>query len=72
MCGMAIAGGEWLVGPDITARYGGGLMWVATIAIIGQVFYNLECGRYALYTGEPIMTGRIARSMALPQPSYGR
>ncbi len=57
MCGIQIAGGEWLVGPDITARYGGGLMWVATIAIVCQVFYNLECGRYALYTGEPIVTG---------------
>ncbi len=57
MCGIAIAGGEWLVGPDITARYGGGLMWVATLAIVGQLFYNLECGRYALYTGEPILTG---------------
>ena len=57
MCGIAIAGGEWLVGPDITARYGGTLMWIATFAIIGQLFYNIECGRYALYTGEPVMTG---------------
>ena len=57
MCGIAIAGGEWLVGPDITARYGGSLMWIATIAIVGQLFYNIECGRYALYTGEPVMTG---------------
>lgn len=57
MCGIAIAGGEWLVGPDITARYGGTLMWIATLAIIGQLFYNIECGRYALYTGEPVMTG---------------
>ena len=57
MCGIAIAGGEWLVGPDITARYGGGLMWIATLAIFGQLFYNIECGRYALYTGEPVMTG---------------
>ncbi len=57
MMGMQIGGGEWLFGPEITARYGGGLMWVATIAIILQVFYNLECGRYAMYCGEPIMTG---------------
>jgi hypothetical protein len=27
------------------------------VAIITQVFYNLECGRYALYCGEPIFTG---------------
>jgi hypothetical protein len=57
MCGIQIGGGEWLLGPEITARYGGELMWIATIAIVGQVFYNLECGRYALYTGEPVFTG---------------
>ena len=57
MCGVQIAGGEWLLGPEITARYGGDLMWIATIAILGQVFYNMECGRYALYTGEPVFTG---------------
>jgi hypothetical protein len=57
MMGIQIGGGEWLFGPEITARYGGELMWIATIAIVLQVFYNIECGRYALYCGEPIMTG---------------
>ncbi|MBS0203847.1 MAG: Nramp family divalent metal transporter [Planctomycetes bacterium] len=57
MMGIQIGGGEWLMGPSITAKYGGGLMWLATIAIIAQVFYNIECGRYALYCGEPIFTG---------------
>ncbi len=57
MMGIQIGGGEWLLGPEITTRYGGGLMWIATIAIILQVFYNMECARYALYCGEPIMTG---------------
>src|SRR5688572_26723768 len=57
MMGIQIGGGEWLFGPEITARYGGGLMWIATLAIVLQVFYNVECGRYALYCGEPIMTG---------------
>lgn len=57
MMGIQIGGGEWLFGPEITARYGGGLMWIATVAIVVQVFYNLEAGRYALATGEPIMTG---------------
>ncbi len=55
--GIQIGGGEWLFGPIITAQYGGGLMWIATIAIVLQVFYNIECGRYALYCGEPVMTG---------------
>src|SRR5687767_5549895 len=57
MMGVQIGGGEWLFGPEMTARYGGALMWLATIAIITQVFYNMECGRYALYCGEPIFTG---------------
>lgn len=57
MCGIQIGGGEWLLGPEITAKYGGSLMWIATIAIICQIFYNMECGRYALYTGEPVFTG---------------
>ena len=57
MCGIQLAGGEWLLGAEITARYGGSLMWIAAVAIIGQVFCNIECGRYALYTGEPVFTG---------------
>jgi hypothetical protein len=57
MMGIQIGGGEWLLGPEVTAKYGGGLMWIATLAIVFQVFYNVECGRYALYCGEPIFTG---------------
>ena len=57
MMGIQIGGGEWLFGPEVTARYGGGLLWIATVAIVLQVFYNVECGRYALYCGEPVFTG---------------
>jgi len=57
MMGVQIGGGEWLLGPSVTAKYGGALMWLASIAIILQVFYNVECGRYALYCGEPVFTG---------------
>lgn len=67
MCGIQIGGGEWLFGPEITARYGGGLMWIATIAIVCQVFYNMECGRYALYCGEPVFTGFMRTR---PGPSF--
>ena len=61
MMGIQIGGGEWLFGPEITAKYGGGLMWIASVAIILQVFYNIECGRYALYCGEPVMTGFLRK-----------
>ncbi len=64
MMGIQIGGGEWLLGPTITAKYGGGLMWVAAVAIIFQVFYNLEAGRYALYCGEPIFTGFMRCALA--------
>ncbi len=57
MIGNQIGGGEWLIGPEVTAKYGGGLMWLATVSIVLQVFYNLEAGRYALYCGEPVFTG---------------
>lgn len=57
--GSAIAGGEWLMGPAVTARYGGAMMWLATLSILGQVLYNCEISRYTLYTGEPIFTGKF-------------
>ncbi|MYA79260.1 MAG: hypothetical protein F4X39_01845 [Acidobacteriia bacterium] len=57
MVGSNIGGGEWLFGPIVTARYGGSLMWIATISIACQVFYNLSIMRYTLYTGEPIFVG---------------
>jgi hypothetical protein len=57
MVGANIGGGEWLFGPLVTAQYGGRVMWVATLAILFQVFYNLAVMRYALFCGEPIFVG---------------
>lgn len=59
MGAAAIGGGEWLTGPMVTARYGGALLWLATLSILGQVIYNVEISRYALYCGEPIFTGKF-------------
>lgn len=53
----SIGGGEWLVGPAIGVQYGVGLLWIATLAIVLQLLFNLEAIRYTLYTGEPIITG---------------
>ncbi|MCH2693812.1 MAG: Nramp family divalent metal transporter [Acidobacteriia bacterium] len=55
----AIGGGEWLLGPLVTARYGGSLLWLATLSILAQCLYNIEISRYTLYTGEPIFTGKF-------------
>lgn len=67
MGASAIGGGEWLVGPSVTARYGGALMWLATISILCQGLYNVEISRYTLYTGEPIFTGKFR---TLPGPAF--
>src|SRR5687768_13177133 len=67
MGGASIGGGEWLLGPSVTARYGAGLLWLATLSILFQVFYNLEVSRYALYTGEPIFTGKFR---TMPGPKF--
>ncbi len=67
MGGSAIGAGEWLTGPLVTARYGGNLLWLATLSIVFQVVYNIEISRYALYSGEPIFTGKFR---TLPGPSF--
>jgi hypothetical protein len=65
--GAAIGGGEWLAGPLTTARYGGAILWLATLSILTQLFYNLEICRYTLYSGEPIFTGKFR---ILPGPMF--
>lgn len=67
MGGAAIGGGEWLMGPLVTARFGGALLWLSTLSIVFQVFYNLEISRYTLYCGEPIFTGKFR---TLPGPRF--
>src|ERR1041385_282341 len=51
MGASAIGGGEWLSGPALTAKYGGALLWVATVSIFFQVIYKIQMRRYALYIG---------------------
>jgi hypothetical protein len=53
----SIGGGEWLVGPALGVQFGTSVFWVATIAIVLQLIFNLEAIRYTLYTGEPIYSG---------------
>ena len=67
MGASAIGGGEWLLGPLTTARFGTALMWLATLSILGQVVYNIEISRYTLYCGEPIFTGKFR---TLPGPVF--
>lgn len=57
MVGANIGGGEWLFGPLVTAQYGGRVLWLANLAILLQVAYNLSVMRYTLYCGETIFVG---------------
>jgi hypothetical protein len=62
MAGANIGGGEWLLGPLVTAQYGGRILWLATLSISLQVFLNLCVMRYTLYTGEPVFVGFLRTS----------
>ncbi|WP_010585979.1 Nramp family divalent metal transporter [Schlesneria paludicola] len=53
----AIGGGEWIAGPMATIKFGRGILWIATLAVVLQTIFNLEAARYTMYTGEPILTG---------------
>lgn len=57
LAGSSVGAGEWLFGPAVTAQFGGTFLWLATISIATQAFYNLEVMRYTLYCGEPVFTG---------------
>lgn len=57
LLGTSIGSGEWVIGPAVTAEYGGYLLWIATVSIILQVVMNTAFIPYSLYTGEPIFTG---------------
>ncbi|MES2692159.1 MAG: Nramp family divalent metal transporter, partial [Verrucomicrobiota bacterium] len=59
MAGASLGAGEWLVGPAITARYGGALLWITVLTLLAQYVYNVEASRYTLATGEGIMTGKL-------------
>ena len=55
------------MGPLITAKFGGGLLWLALMSILGQLVYNIEISRYTLYSGEPIFSGKFR---TLPGPLF--
>ena len=68
----SIGGGEWLVGPAIGVQFGRSLLWIATLAIVLQLLFNLEAVRYTMYTGEPVITGfmRLRPGPRLWAPVY--
>src|SRR5262245_31365071 len=67
LAGSSVGAGEWLFGPAVSAQFGGTFLWLATISIVTQTFYNMEVMRYTLYCGEPIFAGYFRLS---PGPKF--
>jgi hypothetical protein len=56
--GISIGSGEWLLGPLNVGQYGFvGVGWVIVVSALLQTFYNIECSRYVLATGETPVVG---------------
>ena len=57
LAGASIGTGEFVIGPQTAARYGGAMLWAALVSILAQVVLNTEVMRYTVCTGEPVFTG---------------
>ncbi|SDH59892.1 Nramp family divalent metal transporter [Nonomuraea jiangxiensis] len=69
--GISIGSGEWLLGPLSVGQYGFvGVGWVIVVSALLQTFYNVECSRYVIATGEtPVVGwGRVPPGWALWVP----
>ena len=56
--GISIGSGEWLLGPQAVGQFGFvGVGWVILVSAVLQTFYNVECSRYVLATGEAPVVG---------------
>src|SRR5215204_7270260 len=56
--GISIGSGEWLLGPLSVGQYGFvGVGWVILVSALLQTFYNVECSRYVVATGEVPVVG---------------
>ncbi|MCX8186159.1 MAG: Nramp family divalent metal transporter [Sulfolobales archaeon] len=51
--GVAIGGGEWLLGPATAVRYGLGMAWIVLVSALLQTIYNVCLVRISMYCGEP-------------------
>jgi len=50
--GVAIGGGEWLLGPATAVKYGLGMAWIVVVSALLQTVYNVSLVRLIMYTGE--------------------
>jgi hypothetical protein len=69
--GISIGSGEWLLGPQAVGQFGFvGVGWVITVSAVLQTFYNVECARTVMATGEaPVVAwGRVPPGVLLWVP----
>jgi hypothetical protein len=69
--GISIGSGEWLLGPQAVGQYGFvGVGWVILVSGVLQTFYNVECARTVMATGEvPVVAwGRVPPGFLLWVP----
>jgi hypothetical protein len=76
LLGAGIGSGEWLLGPLNVGRFGFvGIGWIITLSALLQSFYNVECARYVIATGEvPVVGfGRVppGRRLWIPLSLFG-
>ena len=50
--GVAIGGGEWLLGPASAVKYGMGVFWIVLVSALLQTVYNISLTRIIMFTGE--------------------
>lgn len=65
--GVGLASGEFILYPYIASQVGLAFLWAAAVGLITQFFINMEIERYALATGETVLTGfsRLGRHWGL-------
>jgi len=69
--GISIGSGEWLLGPQAVGQYGFiGVGWVILVSAVLQTFYNVECARTVMATGEApvVVWGRVPPGFLLWVP----
>jgi hypothetical protein len=65
--GVGLASGEFILYPYIASQVGLAFVWAAMVGLATQFFINMEIERYALATGETVLTGfsRLGRHWGL-------
>jgi hypothetical protein len=65
--GVGLGSSEFILFPFIASKVGLAFLWAAVLGVVLQYFLNMEIERYALATGETVITGfnRLGRHWGL-------